>query len=93
MGSRFTSNDALPKFSPILSARLLRGEAVLSHLYLGPLRDHIQQKVGDGKIEPEDYNMVCSAVVKEYPVLGDADKPTQYVSTTKMFNKKKLRLD
>lgn len=40
---------------------------------LEEIRLHIQQRTGDTYLKRKESDLVCSALVKEYPVLADPD--------------------
>ena len=79
-GSRFNANNSLPDFSPMVQAKLNAHAEIPSNKYVSEIKHHIVKVLGkDIKIESKDYDMVCEAVVKRYPFLGDADNPSNFV--------------
>lgn len=77
---KITYTNALPSFSgPLKDALNERGEFSKTLLF-AEIHSHIKSKTGGDYLSKKEWNILCSFVVNEYPVLADSGNPKGYVS-------------
>lgn len=79
-GQQITPYNALPSnFSNELVTGL-KNKKYNVNTFLTYTKGHIRDKIGKDYPRRHEYNLLCGALIKEYPVLSDADNPKGFVS-------------
>ncbi|KAK3922918.1 Epithelial cell adhesion molecule [Frankliniella fusca] len=71
-GQQIRLNNALPEFSAKLKSDLNKG-CYNTHRLNMEIRDHIEYHTGGLYLTRKEWTLLCSAIVREYPLLGDLD--------------------
>lgn len=80
-GSRFNAQNALPTCSNNLKQMLLGKSKIPAHYYLSEIKAHMTNFLKPGEsLDRTDYDTVCKRVVEVYPILGNADNRSNWVS-------------
>lgn len=79
MGKIITSVNAMPELTLPLQREL--DSQIINRVALNSaVKDHIMKETGDLYPTRTEWNFICSALIKRFPILADADDPESYVS-------------